>query len=196
MDILEQFRNQAKQLQKTIVLPEGGDARILNAAEVICKEKLAKLIILGDVKAISAKLAGLDGYTAIDPKADSRAEEFAKTYFKLREGKKGAESMEESLALMHSELFFATMLVREGMADGCLAGIANTTSAVLRAALRTINKTSGIKTISSNFIMATPRKDLGADGTFLFADCAVNPDPDAEQLADIAIPTAENCRRL
>jgi phosphate acetyltransferase len=199
MDILAQFRAQSKELQKTIVLPEGKDPRILDAAEIICKEKIAKLIILGDVNTITTRLSSAElknNYIAIDPTSDAKRPEFAKLYHELRQGKKGAESLEESMELLKNELFFGTMLVRTGSADGCLAGAVNTTAAVLKAALRTVNKSKGIKTISSSFIMATPRQELGSDGVLLFADCAVNPDPDAEMLADIAISTAQTCKSL
>ena len=191
MTILEQFKAKAKTLGRTIVLPEGYDERALMAAEIIIKEGIAKVIILNAPESAAARLPGAE---LINTRTDPRAAELADKYYELRRAK--GMTPEEAAKAMEDPLYFGTMLVRLGLAHGCVAGAANTTADVLRACFRTIGTKAGVSTVSSFFIMVTDNKELGEDGVLLFADCAVVENPDAATLADIAISTAENARGL
>lgn len=195
MSLMDKFWEMAKQRSKTIVLPEGGDERTIDAAHTIVKNGLAKVIVLGNVaevtKAFEAKGYPVDS-TLIDPADNEYLNDFATEYYEARKAK--GMTMEEATASMKNELYFGSMLVQKGIADGCVTGAVNTTGDVLRAAIRVIGTKPGMKTVSSCFIMVTPKTEFGKDGAVLFADCAVNPNPDAKTLAEIAMATADSCK--
>lgn len=190
--LLEKIKVNAAGKKKTIVLPESHDDRVLRAAETLVNQKIVSVITLGNpetVKNSAEKLnINLSGVSIIDPVKSDRFEDFAKTFFELR--KKKGISIEEASAAMKRDLFFGAMLVREGLADGSVAGSTASTGDVLRAGIQCIGMPEGISTVSSFFLMVFP------DKTFSFADCAVVPNPDSSQLADIAITTAENHEKL
>lgn len=195
MDIVEQLRTRARQKTGTIVLPESHDDRTLKAAATILSEGLAELILLGkpDVVAQKAAALGIDIQKAqiIDPENYAEIDSFASYLYEKRKEK--GMTPEQASVLVRNELYFGTLLVQLGKAHGMVAGAVNTTADVLRASLQVIGVAAGIKTVSSCFIMVVPDY-LGEDRVYLFADCAVIPLPTDEQLADIAISTA-NTRR-
>lgn len=201
MDILQNFKNKAKELKRRIVLPEGFDERTLRAAVIISEEGIARLTVLGAKDETAAKLKeygmsadALNGINIIDPLTSPKLKEYTDLYYESRKAK--GLTMEEAEASMKNNLFFGAMLVKQGECDGLVAGAANTTSDVLRSALRIIGVKKGLKTVSSCFIMVTKNKRFGKDGVLLFADSAVNPNPDSNMLADIAESTAESGRAL
>ncbi|OQY40014.1 MAG: phosphate acetyltransferase [Candidatus Cloacimonetes bacterium 4572_65] len=197
MDIVNQFKSKAKAIAGSIVLPEATDERTLQATETILKEGMAKVVLVGDITTISelAKEKGYDitGANIIDPNEFKDIDKYTEFFFKKRE-KKGI-TMEQAAEVVRTPLFFGALLVKFGEVNGMVAGAQNTTGAVLRAALQVVGVKPGLKTVSSSFIMVTP-DFLGEDKIFLFGDCAVVPNPTAEQLADIAISTAGTRKSL
>ncbi|MDR2884155.1 MAG: phosphate acetyltransferase [Deferribacteraceae bacterium] len=199
-NLLESFHQKAATLNRTIVLPEGGDHRTIKAAATILKEKLAKLIILGDINTVTAalKAEGVDTSSpdiqVMEPAKDPKLGEYTRKYYEMRKAKGMTE--EEASYSMINALYFGAMLVKEGVAHGSVAGATSMTADVLRAGLKVVGSKGASKTVSSFFIMDTNKTEFGENGTLLFADSAVNPDPNADQLADIAMSTAENCKLL
>lgn len=191
MDIIKLFKDKAKALNGTIVLPEAKDERMLKATELILKEKLAKVVLIGkadDVNA-DAKRLGVNICEAeiINPADYKRIGEFADFFYEKRKAK--GVTQEQTKEIVLNPLFFGALLVQFKVVNGMVAGALNTTGDVLKSALQVIGVKAGLKTVSSSFIMVTPNF-MGEDRVFLFGDCAVVPNPTAEQLADIAISTA------
>lgn len=196
MSLMEKFWKLAKEKQKTIVLPEGDDERIIDAANTIMANGLVKeLIILGEEKALEKAFQD-KGYPLncrfINPETSELRSKFAAEFFEMRKNK--GMTPEKADETMKDALFFGSMMVRLGVADGAVAGAKNTTGDVLRAAIQVIGTKPGIKTVSSCFIMVTPKTEYGVDGSLIFADCAVNIDPDAAKLAEIASASADSCK--
>jgi len=180
-----------------VVLPESGDERTLQAAATILSEGLAEVILVGreaDVLARAGAL-GLELGQAhiLDPASHPQLDKFS-SYLYERRREKGL-TLEQAELLVRNELYFGALLVKFGLAGGMVAGAVNTTADVLRAALQVVGVQPGLKTVSSCFIMVVPQPK-GENRVFLFADCAVVPNPDATQLADIAISTAKTRRAL
>ncbi|WP_027340543.1 phosphate acetyltransferase [Halonatronum saccharophilum] len=198
MSFIGDIHEKAKSERKIIVLPEGTEERMVKAVPIILEKEIAKIILLGDedeVKDVALR-HGVDLGKAkiIDPKKSNKLEGYGKTYYELRKHK--GISKEDALEQMKDPLYFGSMMVKAGDADGKVAGAANPTGDVLRAAIRVIGTTEGISVISGAFIMIVQDKDFGEDGLMVFGDCAVNPNPSSEQLAEIAISSAETAKSL
>ncbi|MBP7563571.1 MAG: phosphate acetyltransferase [Candidatus Cloacimonetes bacterium] len=191
MDIVKMFRDKAKALNGTIVLPESHDERMLKASELIIQEGLAKVVLIGCPETVNADAekwnVNLEGAEIINPADYSRLNELVDFFYDKRKSK--GLTREQAHETVLNPLFFGALLVQFKIVNGMVAGAANTTGDVLRAALQVIGVKAGLKTVSSSFIMVTPNF-MGEDRVFLFGDCAVVPNPTAEQLADIAISTA------
>lgn len=197
VNLTDTLIEKAKILGKTIVLPETEDVRVIQAAELIVKEGIAKLILVGNLAKIrdDAKVnsVNIDGVEIIDPKTYERTEEFVIELQKLRE-KKGMTIEQAREIMLTDPRFFGAMLVRMGLADGMVAGSNSPTAQVLKAAIQVIGVKPGLKTVSSSFIMITKTPEYGYNGVFVFSDGGVIPDPTAEQMADIAISASEKAK--
>jgi len=198
MHLVDQIKEKARKNRQTVVLPESYDERMLFAAEKIVKEELARIIILGDPAKIQAEAAAkgvnLVGVELLNPADSPKLEQYVADFVELRKAK--GMTTEEARALLTApdNLYYAGMMVRNGDAGGQVAGATGTTGNVLKAAFQTVGPAKGIKTVSSFFLMITTTTGFGENGIILFADCAVNPNPDAQALAEIAVATAGNCK--
>lgn len=186
--------DRAKADKKTIVLPEGNDERILEAAQEALAQGIANIIILGDADEIAAKGYNLEGATIIDPATSDKQEEFAELLYELRKAK--GMTPEEAKELVKDPIHFAVLMVKSGLCDGLVGGACHATIKILSPSLKIIKTAPGEPMVSSFFIMDVPGSEFGENGLFLFADCALEIQPTSEKLAHIANQTDKSFKRL
>ncbi len=194
MSLMDRIKAKAKADKKRIVLPEGAEERTVKAAAILLKEGICDVILLGDEEKIKAYGEDLTGATIIDPKKAANLQEYADTLYELRKAK--GMTPEAALETMKDETFYGTMMMKKNEADGMVSGAIHSTANTLRPALQIIKTKPGVTTASSCFVMEIPNKAYGQDGVMIFADCAVNIEPDADQLAAIAIASAETAKTI
>ena len=199
MTFIEKMKQKSKQDIKTIVLPEAEDLRVLKASEKIIKEEFANIILIGDPEKIDEKAKenniNLEGVKVINPLTSEKLSKYSNDLYELRKNKgmtlDGAKDI-----LKKNTRYFATMMVKEGDADGFVSGAANPTSDTLRPALQILKTAPGTKLVSAFFVMVSPDKELGENGTFIFGDCGLNEYPDSDALSEIAISSSKSFTEL
>ena len=208
MAFVDELLQKSKAANKTIVLCEGEDKRVVDAASKIVKEGIAKIILIGsdaDIKA-SGSTADLSGVTVIDPATDENADKYAELLFKAREGKinkktgqpEYADVAAAKAAILKDHTMYGALILKAGDADGFVSGACHSTANTLRPGLQVIKTAPGYKTVSSCFIMVAPEcgNKYIPEGVAVFGDCAINIEPNAEELSDIAIASAETAKKI
>ena len=197
MAFLEQVKQRAKSQIKTIVLPESLEKRTLKATEQILKEGLCKLILIGDESTIKQEATNngvnIDGVTIIDPKLQD--DSLATKLYELRKNK-GLTQEDATKLIKENPLYLGCMLVKEGIADGMVAGAVYSTGEVLRPSLQILKTAPGVPLVSSFFVMVVPDCEYGNNGVFVFSDCGLNQNPNADELAVIAESSAASFKTL
>ena len=196
--ILEKIRAKAASNLQHIVLPEGEDTRTVQAAEMCVRDKIAKVTLLGNEEKIrdAARVSNvnLNGVEILDHLKSSEFGKTAMFYHELRRAK--GVTLEEAEQTVKDPLYFGNLSVKLGKADGSVAGATNTTAHTVAAALRCVGARQGFRIVSSFFLMVVPNKNFGHEGAMIYADCGVVIDPNAAELAEIAIASADSCRAL
>ncbi|MEI6679868.1 MAG: phosphate acetyltransferase [Mariniphaga sp.] len=198
MEFLDQIKGRARQLQNRIVLAEGTEIRTLKAAEIILNEKLARIILLGNplkINEITQKeKINISGAEIIDPSTNIKRQLYAEMMVEIRKSK--GLTIQEALESLDDPLVFGPMMIKAGDADGEIAGAINATGDVLRPALQYVKTLPGVSVVSGAFFMLFKDKTIGDNGMLVFSDCAVMPDPDERQLAEIAVTTAKTAKAI
>ncbi len=199
MDVINHIITQAKANKQRIVLPEGTEIRTLIAADRLIADEVATIILIGEPSEVYAlaesyRLTHIKEAVIVNPKEHAKKEDYAALLVKLRE-KKGM-TPEKAAKLVEDPLYLASLMVKAGDADGEVAGALNRTGDVLRPALQIIKTTPGVSVVSGAFLMILKDKSYGDNGLLMFADCAVIPDPTADELAQIAVSTAQTGQSL
>ena len=196
MALMDSIKAKAKADVKHIVLPEGAEPRTVEAASIIAREGYAKVTLVGKEDEIK-KVAGdfdLTGVDIVDPEASANFEKYAEMFYEMRKAK--GVTLEQAQNTMKDTIYFATMMVKAGDADGLVSGAIHSTGDTVRPALQIIKTAPGIKTVSGSFLIEVPNCEYGANGIFAFGDCAICINPSAEELAEIAISTAGTAKAL
>ncbi|HLF34783.1 MAG TPA: phosphate acyltransferase, partial [Cyclobacteriaceae bacterium] len=199
MNLLTKIRENAKKLNKRIVLPEGLEDRTIQAADEVLKENISRIVLLGDPREINRKanslgLKFIERATIVNPKDHPKKKDYINLMLELRKHK--GLTHDEASRLVENPLYLGTIMIKSGDADGEIAGAMNATGDVLRPAFQFVKTMPGISVVSGAFIMILPDTKFGDEGILIFADCAVHPDPDEKQLAEIAIATSHTARNI
>jgi len=190
--IIQEIKAKARKGRKHVVLPDALDERTIRAARIVTDEGIASATLVGPEEEIRQKVEKLgiklSGIRTVDPEKSDKLSDFSHIYFNLRKSK--GPQFTEAQSTIRQPLYFSAMMVREGFADGSVAGSLSTTADVLRAGIQVVGLAEGVNIVSSFFLMVFPEK------VYTFADCGVVPDPTSDQLADIAITTAKNHEKI
>ena len=196
MALIDKIKAKAKANVKHIVLPEGEESRNVQAAVKIVSQGIATLTLLGDPAKVKEVAAGasLEGLEIIDPRTSNKCEEYAATLYELRKAK--GMTPEQAAELVKDPMYYGVMMVKMGDADGMVSGACHSTADTLRPCLQILKTKPGTKLVSAFFIMVVPDCEMGENGTFVFGDCGLNQNPSPEELAAIAISSAESFKQL
>ena len=198
MSFIDDIKGRAKESIKTIVLPEATDIRTLKAVDIISKDEFCKIVLVGNSEEIT-KIANENNLDVskceiINPETSEKYEEYANLFFELRKHK--GMTIEKAKELMLDPVFFGMMMVKTEKADGLVSGAAHSTADTLRPALQIIKTAPGTKLVSTFSILVVPNCEYGANGVFGFADCGLNQHPNAEELSEIAISSANSYKQI
>ena len=198
MSFIDQIKQRAKSEIKTIVLPEATDVRILEAAEIVKNEGYAKVILVGEEEKVreiaKEKKIDIGDTEIIDPAKSEKIDEYANILYELRKAKGMTE--EQAAGLVLDPVYYGMIMVKQGEADGLVSGAAHSTSDTLRPALQILKTAPGTKLVSAFFVMVVPDCEYGANGTFVFADCGLNEEPNPDALSEIAISSSKSFEQL
>ena len=198
MSFIEEMKKRASSNIKTIVLPEANDKRVLEASQTVMKEKFAKVVLVGNKEEAEqvAKENGIDisGVEFVEPAKSAKYDEYVQAFYELRKAKGMTE--EKAKELMLDSTHFAMMMVKSGEVDGLVSGAAHSTADTLRPALQILKTAPNTKLVSAFFVMCVPDCKYGENGVFVFSDCGLNENPDAESLSEIAISSSKSFEQL
>lgn len=198
MSFIEEMKKRASSNIKTIVLPEANDKRVLAASQTVMKEKFAKVVLVGNKEEAEqvAKENGIDisGVEFVEPAKSAKYDEYVQAFYELRKAKGMTE--EKAKELMLDSTHFAMMMVKSGEVDGLVSGAAHSTADTLRPALQILKTAPNTKLVSAFFVMCVPDCKYGENGVFVFSDCGLNENPDAESLSEIAISSSKSFEQL
>ena len=198
MSFIDTIKEKAKKDIKTIVLPESNDIRTLEATQKVLNEGYSKIVLIGNEENI-LKLAkennfNISGAIIVDPLKSSKYEEYVNKFYELRKAK--GITLEQAKKIMQDYVYFGMMMVKNGDADGLVSGAAHSTADTLRPALQILKTAPNTKLVSAFFLMVVPNCEYGENGTFIFSDAGLNPNPTSEELAEIAISSAKSFEQL
>ena len=198
MSFIEKIKEKAKSNIKTIVLPEGEEIRTLKAAEIINKEKFAKVVLIGNQEKIKEILTreniNIGDIQVIEPEKSEKKEEYVNALYELRKAK--GMTLEDAEKLVLDPVYYGMMMVKLEEADGLVSGAVHSTADTLRPALQIIKTAPGTKIVSTFVAIDVPNCEFGENGLFFFSDCGLNQNPNSEELAQIAISTAKSFETL
>lgn len=196
MGFIDTMFEKAKSDKKTIVLPEASDPRTIEACAKILAKGFADIVLIGDpdkVKAVAPQW-DISGARIVNPKTSEKYAEYAQAYYEMRKAK--GVTLEQAQTTMLDPLYYGVMMVKKNEADGMVAGAINSTANTYRPALQILKTKPGTKLVSSFFIMVVPNCEFGANGTFLFSDCGLMENPNADELSEIALSSARSFKTL
>ena len=196
MSFIDTVKERAKASMKTIVLPEASDIRVIEAARKVTDEGFAKVVLIGNPDEIR-NVAGdmnVSDITIVDPNAFDRFEEYANAFYELRKAK--GMTIEQARETLKHNIYFGTMMVKMGDADGLVAGSVCSTSDTLRPALQILKTAPGVGLVSAFFLMVVPNCEFGENGVFIYSDAGLNENPNAEQLSEIAVTSGRTFKQL
>ena len=200
MAFIEEIKKRAKQDIKTIVLPEAEDIRTLEATENVLKEKYANIVLIGNAQKIRQKAEennlNITGAQIVDPNNSEKYDEYVNLLYELRKNK--GMTIEKAKELVKDPVYYGMLMVKDetSNADGLVSGAVHSTSDTLRPALQILKTAPDTKLVSAFFVMVVPNCEYGENGTFIFADSGLNPNPSAEELSEIAISSSKSFRQL
>ena len=198
MSFIDELKDKAKKQIKTIILTESEDKRVLKAAEKVKKEGFAKIILIGN-KEETVNLAkenniDISGIEIINPIESNKFDEYVNKFYELRKSK--GMTLEKAKEVLKDNMYFGTMMVKEGDADGLVSGACHSTANTLRPALQILKTAPGIKLVSAFFLMVVPNCEYGEHGIFIFGDSGLVENPTSDELSEIAISSSKSFKQL
>ena len=198
MSFIDEIKEKARQNIKTIILTESEDKRVLKAAEKVKKEGFANVILIGNkedaIKLAKENKIDITGIEIINPQTSEKFEEYANAFYELRKAK--GMTIEKAREMLKDNMYFGTMMVKQGDADGLVSGACHSTANTLRPALQILKTAPGTKLVSAFFLMVVPNCEYGENGIFVFGDSGLVENPTPDELSEIAISSSESFKQL